>query len=109
MGHVIHIKAPNAFMWCIKYHATQYVVIGFYRTVIIGHNTCTTATLIINNYVWVSWIATTHQEAKTSSEREEKLKCTWICIQKVKRPWLKYIEEENKINALCHSSRRSWS
>ena len=52
--------------------------------VIIGHNTSTLshlfidklslnfATLIINNCVRVSWIATTHQEAKTSSEREEK-------------------------------------
>ena len=112
MVHFIHINALNAVMWCIKYYATQNVVIrcfNVYKTVIIGYNTCTkfpsiTATLIINNYVQVSWIATTHQEVKKSSEREKKLKCTFRKSWSEKRPWLKYIEEENKSNALCHWS-----
>ena len=35
-------------------------------------NSLKTATLIINNYVRVSWIATTHQETKKQVQKEKK-------------------------------------
>ena len=55
-----------------------------------------TATLIINNYVRVSWIATTYQEAKTSLQREENINVRECAFRKSwgeMGPWLKNIEE----------------